>query len=40
MSHFEAMRLLNAQREGLEDIPLELINIALELTGDLFTKND
>lgn len=34
MSHFEAMRLLDKVKEGVP-YPVRLINIALELTGDL-----
>jgi hypothetical protein len=39
MSHYEAMRLLDKVREGIP-VPLHLINKALELTGDLLTKDD
>lgn len=34
MSHYEAMKLLDKVREGIQ-VPLHLINKALELTGDL-----
>lgn len=34
MSHYEAMKLLDKVREGVS-FPLNLINKALELTGDL-----
>jgi hypothetical protein len=35
MSHFEAMKLLDKVREGIEFFPDYLVNKALELTGDL-----
>ena len=34
MSHYDAMRLLDKVKEGVP-YPVRLINIALELTGDL-----
>jgi len=39
MSHYEAMKLLDKVREGVQ-VPLHLINKALELTGDLLTQDD
>lgn len=39
MSHNEAMKLLDKVRDGVH-YPLHLINKALELTGDLFPKDD
>jgi len=34
MSHYQAMRLLDRVKEGVP-YPVRLINLALELTGDL-----
>jgi hypothetical protein len=39
MSHFEAHQLLDKVKDG-KNVPLYLINKALELTGDLLTQDD
>jgi hypothetical protein len=39
MSHFEAHQLLDKVKDG-KNVPLYLINKALELTGDLCTPDE
>ena len=39
MSHTDAHKLLDKVKEGV-NYPLDLINKALELTGDLLTQDD
>lgn len=39
MTHAEAMRILDKVKDGIP-YPEKIINMALELTGDLLTKID
>jgi hypothetical protein len=39
MTYEDAMRILDKVRDGIP-YPVKIINIALELTGDLQQKND
>lgn len=39
MTHEQAMKILDKVRDGIP-YPIKIINMALELTGDLQQKND
>jgi hypothetical protein len=39
MTHEQAMKILDKVRDGIP-YPVKIINMALELTGDLQQKND